>query len=146
MTARGEIPHHATNFCHTRDSQGSTTLILQDENDHQFKAILWDYTLFTGSCRKLEFVQDVLPTDGCYIAGEQHNHNTSSEKPCRKLVDHNTSWILDDLGRRILWIPPDHDGPGKWQRDKLLLQGRSGRLTIVDFSQAKLHDDPDNTF
>ncbi|KAI0084568.1 WD40-repeat-containing domain protein [Irpex rosettiformis] len=136
LASSGEVPYEVKQIHHRADiSSKSTTLTLHTKYGDQFTAVLWDYVLFSRSCQGLQFVREARrPADD--IEGIV----VGSETPYHKLVDHDTSWVIDEEGRRILWIPPDHDGPGTWQRDKLLLESRSGCLTVIDFSRTKLRD------
>lgn len=43
-------------------------------------------------------------------------------------------WLLNDNDQRILWLPPIHRGRARWNGKKLILEGESGRLTLIDFS------------
>lgn len=64
--------------------------------------------------------------------------------PFSKVVDSNgASWVLDEKGRKILWVPPVHDGQeGRWwQREKLLLVSEYSRLTILDFSNVNFDEE-----
>ena len=60
------------------------------------------------------------------------------ERPCR--LSDDSAWVLDEKNRKVLWVPPLCRGPGNWwgPRKKLLLQGKNGRLTLVDFSHVDL--------
>jgi hypothetical protein len=67
-----------------------------------------------------------------------HQPMSVSEAPCRQSKD--GSWILGPHGRRILWVPPVNRGDGRWHGHCLIIAGQSGRLTLVDFSNANLYD------
>ena len=60
-----------------------------------------------------------------------------SERPC--LQSNDGAWIMDEHDCRILWVPPMHRGWGRWRETKLLLEGTSGRITLMDFSHVDLH-------
>jgi WD40 repeat protein len=47
-------------------------------------------------------------------------------------------WILDDDGRRILWLPPDRRGPASASKchGKKIAVGSGGRVYLADFSNA----------
>ena len=44
---------------------------------------------------------------------------------------------MDEEGRKILWVPPAHRGAIFRHEDKVVLEGGSGRLTVVDLGGVK---------
>lgn len=61
-----------------------------------------------------------------------------SEEHCSQTKDKD--WVLDEEERKILWVAPIHRGTGRWwKKEKLLLEGDSGRLTLLDFKNVSLN-------
>lgn len=63
---------------------------------------------------------------------------TYSETPA--LLSHDTHWISDRQGRRLLWVPPEHrsvKGLWHWKSRKLFLDGQYGNsgFVVVDYSK-----------
>ena len=63
---------------------------------------------------------------------------TAFETPCRQSEDE--AWILDERERQILWVPPINRGRGRWLGRRLVIAGKSGRLTVIDFLSAAMGD------
>jgi hypothetical protein len=109
------------------------TLALECRSGRQFSA-LWDGLDVVPT--QLQFVQELeeSPLNGIDkpLAG--------SEAPCRQSND--GSWIFDEHNRQILWVPPANRGfAAHWRGHHLVIGSRSGRLTLVDFSNVILNDD-----
>jgi WD40 repeat protein len=70
---------------------------------------------------------------------EQSNQDASM--PCQSYrCDRDSEWILDQDGRRVLWIPPDERPRKFWSgfkcEKKVLVQTESGKVYYVNFLQS----------
>jgi hypothetical protein len=70
---------------------------------------------------------------------EQSNQDTSMLFQCC-CCDSNGEWILDQDGRRIVWIPPDERPRNIWggfkREKKVLVQTESGKVYFANFLQS----------
>jgi WD40 repeat protein len=137
ITARGSVPAESVvRISHQpQEKVGPTAiaLVVECKSGKQFKAVWRDAygdvkspTVFTFERLKADVQRSSKARPRAYIG---------SEVPCRQPEDNK--WILDESGRKILWVPPNHRGAIFRHGDQLILEGGSGRLTVVDFSDVK---------
>ena len=73
------------------------------------------------------------------IPKQQSNQDASAPRQSYR-CDIDDEWILDEDGRRILWIPPDERPRGIFggfkREKKVLVQTESGKVYFVNFSQS----------
>jgi WD40 repeat protein len=120
-----------------RGSPETSNLILdlKCSSGKQFSA-LWDGpAVLNNSPVRLQFVEELeeppLKNTKQLLAG--------SEVPCRWSND--KAWILDEHDRQILWAPHSHLGyRACWYGHHLVMGGRTGCLTLVDFSNVALNE------
>ncbi len=92
-----------------------------------------------GSTIIIEDRRDIEPVGLSNILWQQLFYTTYLEGERPFLKSKNENWVLNERNEKILWIPAKNRGRfGRWYGDKLVLEGTSGRLTLLDFSRAKL--------
>jgi WD40 repeat protein len=110
------------------------TLVLECNSGKQFSA-LWDSpTVLDNSLAELQFVEELeespLKNTNQLLAGSELPVSQSDDK----------TWILDEHGQQILWVPLSHRGyEARWYGHRLVIGGDSGCLTLVDFSNVFLN-------
>jgi WD40 repeat protein len=135
LVARGVVNMSYSNILRITH-RGSTetsnlTLTLECRSGKQFSAV-WDVS---SSPAPLEFVEEL---EESLLKGTKQSL-AGSELPCRKSND--GSWILDENNRQILWVPPANRGcKARWYDRRLVIGSRTGRLTLVDFSDVILNE------
>jgi WD40 repeat protein len=66
------------------------------------------------------------------------NHDVSVPRQCCR-CEEGDEWILDQGGKRILWVPPDRRSQSSDSHGKKVAVGtKSGRVYVADFSDALL--------
>jgi WD40 repeat protein len=76
-----------------------------------------------------------------FVPTTEERSNQNASAPCQFYrCDTDGEWILDQDGRRVLWIPPDERPQRSWnnfkREKKVLIQTESGKVYFVDFSQS----------
>lgn len=144
LMAQGSLPstseqEYVVRIYHENSSDNkSITLVAECASGSRYLTPWTNYDTVIDPPEALLFAKDtekqgepVNPIDRPSFIGMERVARRSEEK----------AWILDDRGRKILWVPQVHRGFGRWHEKKLLLQGESGRLTLIDFSQVDMDDD-----
>jgi WD40 repeat protein len=111
------------------------SLWVECESGAQYSAAWHGPSMLAGPPEELQFIE---VTEDSHIKDDDDALSTL-DAPCRKSDD--KVWFLDHRDRRILWVPPLHRGGGFWHGRRLVIQGDSGRLTVVDFSNVDLDND-----
>jgi WD40 repeat protein len=117
------------------------TLVLECDSGKQFSAV-WDSSAEIGDAtRELEFIKE---TEESPLKGTSSERPlTASETPCRS--SKAGAWILDEHGKQIMWLPLANRGdeycPMHWHMRRLLIGNKSGRFTLIDFSDVNPRDD-----
>jgi hypothetical protein len=68
---------------------------------------------------------------------EERSYQSSSAPSQSYSCNRDCEWIMDQDGRRILWIPPDERPQKSWNNSngrKVVVETESGKVYIVDFS------------
>lgn len=117
------------------------TVIVKSVDDKRYIAPQVNFDMLCPTPQILSFTENPIRTIEPVKSLDSY---IGLEKPCLRSIDDNWAWIVDGRGRKILWLPPNHRGWGRWLGKKLLLEGDNGRLTLIDFSHADL--DGDNPF
>jgi WD40 repeat protein len=139
LVAHGIMGHPPTDILKITDrgsiENANLSLFLECMSGAQFSAVWHGPSVLAGSPEELLFVE--VTEDSSLKGGD--DALSTFEAPCRKF--HDEVWFLDDRDRRILWVPPLNRGYGFWRGRRLVIEGESGRLTVVDFSNIDLDND-----
>ncbi|KAI0692282.1 hypothetical protein BC835DRAFT_64961 [Cytidiella melzeri] len=137
LTAQGLIPREGdqvVNISHkdSPENVGTIELAVKFDSRKVFLAS-WKTAAVADAPVNLKFVED---REGSL------RHYFIPMEGIRCEFDDDFNWVLDHLGRRILWLPAANKvgkgGRGYWHGKRLVLYGKHGRLTVVDFSHAHL--------
>ena len=136
LVARGVVDTSNSNILRVSDSSSSADLSLKLEckSGKQFLALLPYPAVPSGVVHELQFIEhdEESPLRGTDAS------LTAFETPCRQSEDE--ACILDERERQILWVPPVNRGHGLWLGRQLVIEGGSGRLTVIDFPNAVTGD------
>jgi WD40 repeat protein len=139
LVARGIVHTATSNILRItyRDSTDITgvTIVLECDSGRQYTAFLQSSIVLSDPPQELHFVEEA---EQSLLKGTRQPL-TASEGPCFQSKDE--AWILDEHGRQIFWVPPANRGHGRWHERRLVIAGKSGRLTIVDFSDVVFDED-----
>lgn len=95
----------------------------------------------TGLSQELFFVEGAEPPQTLHsVEGAEQSLLKDVPRPLYtwempSLQFDSNTWIFNERGQRILWVPPVNRGDGRWHGRRLAIAGESGRLTLVDFSK-----------
>jgi WD40 repeat protein len=133
-TADGKLLVRTVAISHRGSPDVEYPIILAESSSGKLFSAIWKGFAATSddSYEKLLFVEEHEPSS----LKDSLLPLLHSEAYCHQSI--GMDWILDRQGRRLLWVPPANRGHARWHGRKLLIEGRSGRLTLVDFSETVL--------